>query len=469
MPRIVVLGAGVCGTAAALLLARDGHEVTVLERDPEPVPDSPEEAWSRWARKGVAQFRGPHFLQARAREVLDRELPDVRDALEAAGGAWVDPIQRLPAAIADRAPRPVDGRLRSLSARRPVVEYVFAQAAEAEPGLTVRRGVTVAALTVRGGPGTPHVTGVRTREGEELAADLVVDAMGRGSRLPRWLRDAGAAAPHEEVEDCGFVYYTRFFRSADGRVPEPRVGALATPVGSLTILTLPSDRGTWCVTLFLSARDTPLRRLRDPERWAAVVAACPLHAHWLEGAPITGVEATGGVLDRYRRLVSDGRPVATGLVLAADAWACTNPSLARGIALGLDHAARLRDTVRAHPDSPSHLAEAWDAVTEEEFTPWYRATVAVDRARLAEIDAIRAGAEPPRPADPGAAVRAGFALAAMQDADMFRAFIEVVGCLTLPGEVLARPGVAERILSLAAEATPPRLGPSRDELLALVS
>ena len=36
MPRITVLGAGVCGLAAAMLLARDGHDVTVLERDPAP-------------------------------------------------------------------------------------------------------------------------------------------------------------------------------------------------------------------------------------------------------------------------------------------------------------------------------------------------------------------------------------------------------------------------------------------------
>ncbi|MEA2305105.1 MAG: hypothetical protein QOH43_2385, partial [Solirubrobacteraceae bacterium] len=37
MARIVVLGAGVCGLAAGLMLRRDGHTVTVLERDPAPV------------------------------------------------------------------------------------------------------------------------------------------------------------------------------------------------------------------------------------------------------------------------------------------------------------------------------------------------------------------------------------------------------------------------------------------------
>jgi len=34
MSNIVVLGAGLNGLATAMLLARDGHEVTILERDP---------------------------------------------------------------------------------------------------------------------------------------------------------------------------------------------------------------------------------------------------------------------------------------------------------------------------------------------------------------------------------------------------------------------------------------------------
>jgi 2-polyprenyl-6-methoxyphenol hydroxylase-like FAD-dependent oxidoreductase len=36
--RIVIVGAGVVGLGAALLLCGDGHEVTVLERDAEAPP-----------------------------------------------------------------------------------------------------------------------------------------------------------------------------------------------------------------------------------------------------------------------------------------------------------------------------------------------------------------------------------------------------------------------------------------------
>jgi 2-polyprenyl-6-methoxyphenol hydroxylase-like FAD-dependent oxidoreductase len=58
--RIIVLGAGVCGLAAGMLVRRDGHEVTVLERDREGPPRSVDEAWERWSREGVTQFRMPH-------------------------------------------------------------------------------------------------------------------------------------------------------------------------------------------------------------------------------------------------------------------------------------------------------------------------------------------------------------------------------------------------------------------------
>ena len=95
-----------------------------------------------------------------------------------------------------------------------------------------------------------------------------------------------------------------------------------------------------------------------------MLAACPLHAQWLDGEPISDVMAMGGIIDRYRRLIEDGRPVATGVALLGDAWACTNPSLGRGVTMGLLHARRLRDVVRSHLGDPREFAETWDAVTE---------------------------------------------------------------------------------------------------------
>jgi glycine/D-amino acid oxidase-like deaminating enzyme len=62
MVKILVLGGGIIGLSTAMMLARRGHDVTVIERDSEPTPDSPEEAWQSWERRGVVQFRQPHNL-----------------------------------------------------------------------------------------------------------------------------------------------------------------------------------------------------------------------------------------------------------------------------------------------------------------------------------------------------------------------------------------------------------------------
>jgi 2-polyprenyl-6-methoxyphenol hydroxylase-like FAD-dependent oxidoreductase len=466
MATVMVLGGGVSGLASGLMLARDGHAVTVLERDPAPVPASSGDAWAAWDRPGVKQFHQAHYLQPRAREVLAAELPDLLDALAAAGAARLEWARLMPPHIAD-GDRPGDERLVTLTARRTTFELLLARAAEAQDGLAVRRGVAVTALEGEAAGGGLRVTGVRTDAGERVAADLVVDAMGRRSTLPAMVRAAGGPELHEDAEDTGFVYYTRFFRSPDGSTPQIR-GALNTPFESFSVLTLPGDEGTWSVTLYTSAGDRPLKRMRHEDAWTAVARACPLHAHWLDGEPITGILPMGGTVDRRRHPPADGS--LTGVALLADAWACTNPSLGRGIALGLLHAAHLRAVVAEHAGDPDALARAWAEITERELGPWYDATVAVDRDRMAALEAARNGGPYLTPADPASRLRAALAPAMGADAEVFRAGMEIVGCLSLPSEVFSRPGLVERVTKAAAAAGAARVpGPSREELLEVIS
>ena len=466
---VVIIGGGICGLGTALLLARDGHTVTVLERDADELPPSPQDAWDRWVRKGVAQFRQPHNFMPGLRLLLEAELPDIQDALLQAGASRYDLLNPLPPFLADRSPRPIDEELWTYTARRPVGEWVFANVAQNERRITIRRGVRVTELVA--GPaaihGTPHVTGVRTASGEVLHADLVIDASGRQSCAPQWLKALGAQPAFESQADSGFAYYTRYF---GGTEPQRRAPTL-TPMGSISLLTLPGDNGTWSVTIFTASGDQPLKNLRRDEKWMNIVRACPLHAHWLDGQPITPVLAMSGVVDRYRRFVVDGSPVATGFVAVADAWACTNPSAGRGLTVGFLHSARLRDVLRESAD-PRALVEAFHVRTEEEITPWYDAQIAVDRARFADMEANREGREPPVPADEFSRAIRSLLMLMAADPDLFRAALEYIGTITPVQEILKRPAVVAA-MNAAREgmkhAPPmPVPGPDRNHLLELV-
>jgi 2-polyprenyl-6-methoxyphenol hydroxylase-like FAD-dependent oxidoreductase len=469
MASVLVIGGGLCGLGTALLLARDGHDVTVLERDPDPIPATAQDAWDRWTRKGVVQFRQPHNLMPGLRMILEAELPDVQDALRLAGACRFDLLNPLPRSFSDREARPIDDKLWTFSARRPVAEWVFAKAALGEPGVAVRRGARVQELLTGSAviPGTPHVVGVRTSDGDELRADLVVDATGRHSPASDWLANAGARRPYEEHDDSGFMYYTRYFA---GTLPQ-RVAPTLSELGTISLLTLPGDNGTWSVTVFAAAGDQPLKNLRHEEKWTNTIRACPLHAHWLDGQAITDVLAISGVVDRYRRFEVDGSPVATGFAAVADAWACTNPSAGRGLTVGFLHALRLRDVLRETAGDPAACVEQFHARTEQDITPWYEAQIAVDRARFADIEALREGRAPLPPAGLVADIRRLLSTM-MVDPDLFRAVLEYVGTITPIQAILRRPEVNERIEAarvVLKDAPPARLpGPDRKQLLELV-
>jgi 2-polyprenyl-6-methoxyphenol hydroxylase-like FAD-dependent oxidoreductase len=263
MARILILGAGLGGLGTALLVAREGHQVTVLERDPAapPAPEHADAAWEDWQRRGVSQFRLPHFMMPRWWSLLRAELPEVRYPLEAAGARHLNTLAELPAER--RGPlRDGDERFDTVTARRPVLEAALSAAAEAA-GVTIRRGITVTGLTTDGHAGVPRVTGVLTENGAAVAADLVVDCGGRRSALGSWLQAAGARRPAEERADCGFVYYARHFRSRDGERPAMLTNLLQS-YDSLSVITLPADNGTWSVVLTTSSRDKALRARAGP-------------------------------------------------------------------------------------------------------------------------------------------------------------------------------------------------------------
>jgi 2-polyprenyl-6-methoxyphenol hydroxylase-like FAD-dependent oxidoreductase len=469
MARILILGAGLGGLATAMLLAREPHEVIVVERDPAgpPSPQDTDTAWNDWQRRGVNQFRLPHFMLPRWWQQVREELPELGYALRAAGAHRVNLMEALP--VERRGPiRPGDERFDTVTARRPVLEAVLSAAAEAA-GVTVRRGVAVTGLTTDGRTRVPRVTGVLTADGTAIAADLVVDCGGRRSALSSWLQATGARAPAEERSDSGFAYYCRHFRSRTGEQPATLTNLLQN-YDSLSAITLPGDNGTWSVVLATASRDKALRGLREPARWHAAVARYPLVADWADGEAISGVDVLAGIEDRFRRLVADGDPVATGVVAVGDAWACTNPSVGRGASMALIHARVLRDLLReTDPADHDKLARRFDEASTQVVEPLYRATVWNDRHRLAELAADAAGTTY-RTDDPRWPISKALFAASLGDPDLARGYTSIAAFIATPDEVLDVPGVIDRVVALGMGAAQyPLPGPARGELLAAIA
>ncbi|SHN44706.1 FAD-dependent oxidoreductase [Cryptosporangium aurantiacum] len=470
MADVLILGAGMTGLTTAMLLARDGHHVTVVDQNSAgPAHD----AWSSWQRPGVPQFRLPHIALPRWRALIEQDLPDVLgELLERGGrrynllaeGVW--PIE------AGSSHRTGDERFDVVGARRPILEAAVAAAASRTAGVTIRRGVAVTGLLtgLYLTPGAPRVTGVRTRDGENLYAELVVDATGRRSSLPRLLAGIKAAAPLEEREEDGFVYYSRHYRSTDGSRPT-YLGWLTEHFESLSTITLAADNDTWSVSFAISSRDRELRALRDVDVFERAATLYGNSASWSTiGEPITGVLSMANLEDRYRRLVVDGEPVVTGLVAVGDAWAATNPTLGLGLTLGALHGIALRDLLRdVNPQEHEKLARRFDEVTEETLTPYFRTLRSWSRHRRAEVAADIAG-RPYETNDHEWLIAKALDAAKFRDPRLLRAAADI-GALTAPAAgILDAPGLVDTVMALGGAApqyTAP--GPRRADLLSALA
>ncbi len=159
-------------------------------------------------------------------------------------------------------------------------------------------------------------------------------------------------------------------------------------------------------------------------------------------------------------------PVATGVLAVGDSWACTNPSVGRGISIGLLHAVALRDLLREVPVGHGRdLALRWHELTGERVAGYVEDTLAFDHHRLAAIDAAIEG-RAYETDDPGWAIGGALAASVAGDPDQLRNFMDIVAMNARAMEVVGRPGVFEK--ALAAGAPTPLPGPDRSELLDLV-
>ena len=451
---IAVVGGGVSGLAAALLLARDGHRVTVLERDAfevGPWDESPD-----WDRRGVPHFLQPHAFIPRGRAELRRHLPDVYEDLLAAGARDVDVARKMPGPVG-----PEDEDLQYVAVRRPLIEWGLRRAVQAEPRIEMRDRAPVHGLAVERG----RVSGVRV-DGSVVDAGLVVDALGRRTPTTGWLEEAGVAGEPTETSDCGVVYYCRYYRQRPGfELPDgPWLLSPRGDLGYFAFASFPGDNGTFASVLAVPNGVPEWRVFSQEPAFEAAIARIPMLRQWVdpEGVdPLTGVMPMAGLRNSFRRY-----DPSVGLVPVGDAFGHTDPVLAHGLAFALIHAAELATACREHADAVDALA-AFGQAARPALRERYEFATALDeqRRRLwtgGAVDFTR------HDGDYALFSMAAGAAAATVDPDVFRVFVRRIGLLdstqVLDRDVALRRHIEDIFRRIRASPRPAP-GPSREEML----
>lgn len=463
--RIVVAGAGVSGLVASLFLARDGHDVVLLERDATPLPESADAAFE-WDRRGATQVRHPHAFLGLLRNLLRDDLPDVMADLKAAGAQDVRWLDFAPDTL-DLTPEPGDDDLAMIASRRTTFEWVLRKAALRTDRVELRDGVKVTGLLIEAGSSPPRVVGVKTESGD-IAADFVVDSGGRHSAIRTLLGDIGVKFP-EERHDTDMAYLSRFYRLLPGALLPDNAVFTGGTTGYLGYGIFRGDGDTFSVTIAIGTDDKELRDLISGDRFDVAAGLLPAGKPWLaEGVsePIASMHVMASTINRKRDLVVDGKPLVLGYQAIGDALICTNPLYGRGCSLGSVHARMLATAIREHGDDLEAVALQMHEEAATVLVPWYNASVAQD-------DVAREA----RKAGPGQEITGAASILAegllpltRTDASVARAFFRMVNLLSPPDTLFTDPEIMRKAMEHWAlrDTRPPEpvLGPARDELIA---
>jgi 2-polyprenyl-6-methoxyphenol hydroxylase-like FAD-dependent oxidoreductase len=470
--KVAVVGAGVCGLTAALALARADHQVTVLERDAPPPPADPRAA-PLWERPGIPHFLQPHAFFARGVKELRDHAPDVYASLLNAGADELQLFKKMPYAH----PVPEDADLVFLGCRRPVIEWVLRAHVAAEPNVSFRSATPALGLVWKQeGAATPRAAGVGT-SGGKIAADLVIDAMGRSSPLSDWIVDAGGLAPEEARDDCGIVYYARYFRFRPGhhRPDGPWLIGPRAELGYLETGTFWGDNDTFAVVQQIRADDRPLRVLRHPHRFMASLRQQPAFSDLVSAdisQPITPVLPMGQLRNTSRHFTSAGDPLVSGVIAVGDARCHTNPRYAWGLSLALYQGFLLVSLLHQHSGDLDTLSLAF----EHAVTPW--TTSAFEVATATDNERKRYwGGDELNPLSPREALQLFLLLflpaAGMRDAEIFRRAVRRLMLLDDPRHLQSERDLLDRGAAIVREmfgaSGPPAQGPERKELLEVLA
>jgi 2-polyprenyl-6-methoxyphenol hydroxylase-like FAD-dependent oxidoreductase len=371
--RAVVLGGSIAGLFAARVLADVYDEVRIVDRDVLVGADGP--------RRHAPQGRHINGLLARGHQVMEELFPGITAQLVDYGVPLGDLSGSCRWYFAGRRLKQQHGNLVTLAATRPVLERHIRQRVQAIPHVVFDERHDILGLETT--PDRGRVTGVQVqRHGRDTAevirADLVVDATGRGSRVPVWLEQLGYPRVREDRQKVDLVYVTQHYRLRDGADPfqgDVAINPVAypgLPRGAVFVLT---DGGRLELTTYgLHGNHPPteqaafyqwVKTLPAPDVYEAIQHADPLDEPVAFRFPTT-------IRRRYENL----ERFPDGLLLTGDAVTCFNPVYAQGMSVAALGALTMRQHLHSGAD-PVPLDYFRDLARDVIDQPW-QMTITVD-------------------------------------------------------------------------------------------